>query len=206
MSFTDNPRLRSVVARVKALILHPSAEWDVIDLEPATVKDLFTRYVLILAAIPPVCTTLGGLIFGYGSRWWSFRPSPLSLMISGLVQYGLGLVGVYVMGLIIEALAPSFGGNKDRIAAMKVAAYFPTAFWLAGVFGLIPALGILTIVGLYSLYLLYLGLPKLMRAPADKALVYTIVVIVAAIVVEAIIGALLTAISVSLLTTSHTGF
>ncbi len=207
MSLTDNPELRGVIARAKALILKPAAEWDVIALEPATVRELFSRYVLILAAIPPVCATIGAIIFGYGSLWWSFRPSPLSLVISGLIQYGLGLAGVYLMGLIIEALAPSFGGTKDRIAAMKVAAYFPTAFWLAGVFGLIPALGILTVVGLYSLYLLYLGLPKLMRVPADKALVYTTVVIIAAILVEAVIGGLVGSIAVSLLTgpSSHIG-
>lgn len=206
MSLTDNPQLRSVVARAKGLILKPVAEWEAIAVEPATVRELFTGYVMILAAIPPVCATIGGIIFGYGSLWWAYHPSPLSLLISGLLQYGLGLVGVYVMGLIIDAFAASFGGTKDRIQAMKVAAYFPTAFWLVGVFGLIPALSLLTILGLYSLYLLYLGLPKLMRVPADKALVYTIMVIVAAIVVEAVIGALLTAIGVSLLSSSHTGF
>ena len=99
-----------------------------------------------------------------------------------VITYVLALVSVYVSSLVIDALAPSFGGTKDSLKAFKVAAYSATAAWLAGIFGIIPMLGILAIVGLYSLYLLYLGLPRLMRVAEDKALGYTIVVIVVQIV------------------------
>jgi hypothetical protein len=84
--------------------------------------------------------------------------------------------------MIVDALAPTFGGQKNTIQALKVCAYASTAGWLAGVFGLIPMLGILGLLGLYSLYLIYLGLPVLMKVPQDKALGYTIAVIVCAIV------------------------
>jgi len=96
------------------------------------------------------------------------------------------LVGVYVNALIIDALAPSFGGTKNNVKAFKVAAYSATAAWLAGIFGIIPMLAILSIVGLYSLYLLYLGLPRLMGVSEDKAIGYTVVVVIAWIVVYAI--------------------
>src|SRR5581483_11267622 len=88
---------------------------------------------------------------------------------------------------IIDALAEMFGGRKNFNSAFKVAAYAPTASWVAGVFALIPVLSVLTILGLYSLYLLYLGLPALMRTPPDKAIGYVIAVIVAAIIVSALI-------------------
>jgi hypothetical protein len=70
---------------------------------------------------------------------------------------------------------------------MKVSAYAPTAAWLAGVFNIIPALAILGILGLYSLYLLHTGIAALMKPPADKALIYTIAVIVCAIILWVII-------------------
>jgi hypothetical protein len=70
-----------------------------------------------------------------------------------------------------------------------VVAYASTAAWVGGIFGLIPALGIIGVLaGLYSLYLLYLGLPVLMKSPPDKALPYTAVVILAAIVLFMLIG------------------
>jgi len=88
---------------------------------------------------------------------------------------------------VIDALAPTFGGRKDFVSAMKVAAYTPTAAWLASVFMALPVLAILAALGLYSLYLFYLGLPVLMRAPQERALGYFLAVMVGVIIVWAII-------------------
>ncbi|MBU1378111.1 MAG: YIP1 family protein [Alphaproteobacteria bacterium] len=178
-----------LVARVKGLLLKPTETWDEIDREPATIAGLYKSYIIPLAAIPAVCSLVGLLIFGIGGFGISFRPSPIWLVVQAIVSYGLSLAMVYVMALIIEALAPNFGGAKDRVQAFKVAAYAPTASWVAGVFMLIPALGIIAILGgLYSLFLFFKGLPKLMKTPEEKALPYTAVVIVVAIVVSIVIG------------------
>jgi hypothetical protein len=181
-----------IVARAKSILLQPKAEWERIDSEPATIGEIYRNWVVILAAIPPVATLIGSLVFGYSFLGITYRPPVMAAVAGALVQYVLTLAGVYVLALIIEALAPTFGGTKDRVKAFKVAAYASTAAWVAGIFGVLPALAILALLGsLYSLYLLYLGLPRLMKAPADKALAYTAVVIVAAIVVFIVIGALM---------------
>ena len=39
--------------------------------------------------------------------------------------------GVFIVAFVVDALAPTFGGRKDFISAMKVAAFAPTAAWLA---------------------------------------------------------------------------
>jgi hypothetical protein len=111
-----------------------------------------------------------------------------SAITSALVAYVLSLVAVYVLALIIDGLAPTFNGQRSQIQALKVAAYSSTASWVAGIFALIPGLRILTILGLYSLYLLYLGLPIVMKAPREKAMSYTAVVLLAAIVLFMLIG------------------
>ncbi|HVO87355.1 MAG TPA: Yip1 family protein, partial [Casimicrobiaceae bacterium] len=101
--------------------------------------------------------------------------------------------GVFIVAWLVNALAPTFGGQQDPLRALKVTAYSFTPAWLGAVFGIIPMLGIVgALIGLYSLYLLYLGLPVLMRSPADKSLGYTVVTIIAAIVVWIVIGALTT--------------
>lgn len=43
---------------------------------------------------------------------------------------------------------------------------------------------------LFGLYILYLGVPILMETPQDKALTYTLVIIVAMIVIYAVIGSI----------------
>ena len=174
----------NLVERVKRILLSPQTEWEVIDAEPTTPAELYTRYIVPLAAIGPVAQLIGYSVFGF----MGYRV-PLGTAITyALATYILTLIGTYVLALIIDVLGPTFGGKRSQIQALKVAAYSSTAAWVAGIFALIPVLSVLSIVGLYSLYLLYLGLPTLMKAPKEKAMGYTVVVILAAIVIFVIIG------------------
>ena len=176
-----------LVSRAKAMVLTPKTEWPIVEAEPSTVAEIYKSYVIWLAAIGPICSVIGQLVFGLPFVGVMFAISPSFIIASAIVSYVLGLVGVYVMALIINWLAPQFGGGSNMVQAFKAAAYSWTAAWLAGVFGIIPALAILGIVGLYSLYVLYLGLPVLMKVPQDKAVTYTVVSIVACIVIYWII-------------------
>lgn len=181
----------SLVERVKAILLKPKETWPVIDAEPASIGELFTKYALILAAIPALSLLIGSQIFGFGALGFSFRPSLGGSIAMAIQQYLFSLIGIILLAFIIEFLAPRFGGTANRVQAFKVAVYSATAGWLAGIFSLIPSLSILGIVGLYSLYLLYTGLPVLMKAPQEKAGAYTAVVILVAIVAGVILFAIL---------------
>lgn len=186
----DNGSRGGMVERIKNILLTPGEEWPKIESEPASVGSIMTGWVVPLAAIGPVASLLGGQLFGYGAFGISFRPSLASSLSMAVTSYVLALAGIFVLSLIIDALAPTFGGTRDRIQALKVAAYGSTAGLVGGVFGLIPSLAILSILaGLYSLYLLYLGLPRLMKAPEDKGVAYTAVTIVCAIVLGIVAGA-----------------
>lgn len=179
----------ALVDRVKNILLTPKTEWEVIDAEPTTVADLYKGYIIPLAAIGPVAQAIGSAVFGYTVPFLGTYRTPVGSAITGaIVTYVLTLAMVYVLALLIDALAPTFNGTKNQIQALKVAAYSLTASWLAGIFAIIPMLGILGILGLYSLYLLYLGLPVLMKSPKEKALAYTAVVIIAGIVLFMLIG------------------
>ena len=193
---SPGPR-KSLVERAKDIVLQPRAEWAVIDAEPATIGGIYTSYVMILAAIGPIAMVIGHQVFGIAALGYTFKPPIGFTITSAVLTYVLSLVSIYVLSLIIDALAPSFGGTKNSLNAFKVAAYSWTAAWLAGIFQIIPMLAILTLVGLYSLYLLYLGLPQLMRVPEDRALGYTIVTIVAAIVLWVVVAFLVGALVVA---------
>jgi hypothetical protein len=97
---------------------------------------------------------------------------------------------VYVVALIIDALAPSFGGEKNQVQALKTVAYGMTSAWVAGIALIVPVLGWLVALagGIYSIYLIYLGLPSTMKAPQEKAGGYTAVTIIIAIVLKWICG------------------
>ena len=180
----------NLVDRVKRILLSPQPEWQVIDGEVTSPGTLYTGYIIPLAAIGPLASVIGYSVFGIRVPFSGtvYRVPLGSAITSAVVSYVLTLVGVYVLALIIDALAPTFGGTKSPIQALKVAAYSSTAGWVAGIFALVPGLRMLGILGLYGLYLLYLGLPVLMKAPAERAAGYTALVVVAAIVLFVVIG------------------
>lgn len=174
----------NVVDRAKKLILEPQREWQAIDEEPATVQELFTGYVMILAAIPAVASFIGLSVVGIGPFGSTYRV-PLGAGVMHLIAvYLMSLGAVYALALVIEGLAPKFEGKRDFEQALKVAAFVPTPAWVAGVFNIIPALWIISFfLSLYSLYLLFLGLPKLTRVPETKALPFLAVVFIAAMII-----------------------
>jgi uncharacterized protein YqgC (DUF456 family) len=107
-----------------------------------------------------------------------------------VVSYGLSLLVVFLLALIVDALAPTFNGSKSQINAFKLVAYGSTAGFVGGIFSLIPSLGVLGLLaGLYSIYLIYTGIPVLMKCPQEKAGAYAAVVIVCGIVASLIVGA-----------------
>ena len=175
----------NLVERVKGIIVSPKTEWPVIAGEPGDVGYLFSNYVAILAAIPAVCGFIGAVLIGV---------PVIAALIGAIIKYVLAFVAVYIVAWIVNLLAPTFASQKDFASALKVTVYSYTASWVAGVFLLIPALSFLTILGLYGLYLLYLGLPPVMKTPPEKAILYTIVIVVCAIVVAIVLGAIVTAI------------
>jgi hypothetical protein len=182
MSVVGGASTTGLVARIQNMIMKPAAEWDVVAAEPATVGSVYTGYAMILAAIPALATLIGSILFAHAN--------PVVAALTAVLGYVLALVGLFVTSFIVDALAPSFGGEKNQVQALKLVTYANTAAWVAGVLGIVPLLGALAslVGGIYSLYTLYLGLPKLMKNPADKTLVYFIVTLVVAVVVYAVIG------------------
>jgi Yip1 domain len=180
----------NLVDRVKNLMLQPKSEWQVIDGETHTVQGLYTGYVMILAAIPAVCSFIGMSLIGMSFFGTSYRVPIASGAVSMVLHYGLTLAGVYILALIIDALAPNFGSQKNFMQAMKIAAFVPTAAWVGGVFSIIPMLSIIGLLfAIYTLYQLFLALPILMKTPPDKAVIYFVVVLIVMIVVGVVIGA-----------------
>ena len=176
-----------IVRRVQDILLKPRETWPTIASEPGDVASLYKNYLLILAAIPPLAGFIGMSLIGFG-----FIRIPLMFGLSSMVaQYVLTLVMVYVVALVVDALAPTFGGMRDKLRALKLVVYGSTAAMVGGIFSLLPALSILGLVAaLYSIYLFYLGLPVLMRCPQDKAVAYTAVVGVISIVAGLVGGAM----------------
>ena len=180
----------SIIERVKAILTSPRTEWPVIAAEPATVAGLYTGYIMWLAAIPAVFGFIKGSLIGHSMFGISVSTPVLAGLLGMVLGYVLGLAVLYVVAMIVNALAPTFGGRKDQVQALKAVGYAWTAAWVAGIAVILPWVGWLVALagGVYSIWLLYLGLPHTMKSPPEKSLAYTAVTVVCAIVLAWIIG------------------
>jgi hypothetical protein len=186
-----------LVDRAKAIMLTPGKEWPVIEQEQTSVAALYQGYIFPLAAIGPIASFIRLSVFGITVPFvnTTFRVSPMRGVASAIVSYVLALVGVFVVAKVIDALAPSFGGQKNEMQALKLVTYASTASWLCGIFVVIPGLSVLSILGLYSIYLFWTGLPVMMKNPQEKNLGYCVVAAICVIVIMFVISAVTTGIT-----------
>ena len=162
---------KGMIGRARDILTRPAAEWPVVDGEAATMVSLIVPYALILAAIPPLALLLGLLVFTGAAASFLFG----IFLQMAIAFYVVNVAVVIVLGLAIDALAPTFGGTKNNVQALKLAVYSSTPLWVGGIILLLvaaaPILYWLWFLGGfgYGAYLLYLGLPRLMRVSGDKA-------------------------------------
>ena len=177
------------IERAKNLIRSPQSEWQVIDGESVNVAALYKTWIMPLAAIPAIAGFIGHSLFGVGAFGMHYRVPFFAGIFNALLSYVLTLGGVYAFAWILNVLAPYFGAKKNFYQALKISAYAPVAGWLAGVFLAIPMLSLLAFLGgLYSLYLLYIGLPILMVPSKDKKMMYLVAALVGALLLNIVLG------------------
>jgi Yip1 domain len=183
----------TIVQRIKGICLKPKEEWQVIAAESSTTSGLFKNYVVPLAALGAVAGFIGMSLMGMAAVG----------LAAAVISFAGSLLTVYVLALIVDALAPRFGGEKNSSQALKIAVYSLTPSLVAGVLGIVPQLAKLGLLAaFYGAYLLYLGLPRLMKSPPEKTVAYTLAVFACSIgiffVVGLVTGAIISAGIVSL--------
>lgn len=184
-------RAAGFLSRAFGMLLRPDATWGRIAEAPSDPGALMRRYVAPLAAIPVVCGAAGAMVFGFNIANVGVRMSLLGLLLGAVAGYLLTLLAVWALATFIDLTAPAFGGQRGRTEAMNLVAYGGTASWLGGAAEAYPSLGIPVgiLAGLYSLYAIYLGLPKLMRIPDDRRLTAFAAVLVAILLLAVLRGA-----------------
>lgn len=189
----------NLIERAKNILIQPKQEWDVIDTEQPDIAGIITSYVLPLAGLAAVASFIGygvvGFNYGFmklsGTNWGLYYA--LNVFISSVV-------GVLVSAFVIDALAPSFGSEKNLGRSVQLVAYSFTATWVGGLLAVLPILAIVgSLAGIYGLYILYLGFPKMKKTPADKHAGYFIVSLITVIAVYVVIGFILNKILLSVL-------
>lgn len=184
----------NIVERVKNILINPKQEWEVIDKEGTDIPKLITGYLLILALIPAVASLIGYWLVGYRVPFVGHVGGTFAFGLrQAIVAFATPVISVFIAAFVINLLAESFASQKDMRRAMQLVVYSFTASLVAGIFNLIPSLGIIGLLaGLYGLYILYIGLQPMMKTPKEKVTTYFIVSLLVMIVASIVVGAILT--------------
>ena len=179
----------ALLQRVLDILMRPRDTWLQIDAEDGNPARIYLGYLVFLAAIPAVAGFIGYSLVGVGAFGISVRVPVVQGLVSMVVGYVLSLAMVYVLALIANMLAPRFQAQQDMGSAFKLVAYASTAGMLGGVFSILPSLAMLGLLAaLYSVYLIYTGIPVLMKAPQEKAVGYTAALVVCGILAGIVVG------------------
>lgn len=163
----------NTASRAWAMLVDPLAEWAVIDKETGDPAFLLSRYVAVLAFIPALFGFIGASVIGVTVPAAGVVRAPLFDGVFGAIfGYVESFAISLLLGLIINLLAPYFGGRRNFDSALKLAVYAYTPVWLTGIFLLLPGLRFLILTGFYGGYVLWLGLPRLIKSPPDRAMGY----------------------------------
>jgi hypothetical protein len=194
----------NLIERAKNIMLTPPKEWDAVNNETPNVPGIITGYVLPLAGAAAVAAFIGygliGINIGFGIKVKGINWG----LYQALVVLAGALLSVFVSAFIIDALAPSFGAEKNMGRSVQLVAYSWTPAWIGGLLAILPSLAVVgSIAGLYGLYLMYVGLPKLKKAPQDKQVTYFVVSLIVMIVVFMLIGFILSKVFMSIFGLSY---
>jgi len=177
--------------RLKAILFSPKEEWQVIEAENPTQAETI-RYLSILILI-----TSALFFFSFWTTW-----HPYFSMISNsllktdytrtatLVALGIVVLSTvliifftilcnYLAAIIINALSDQFGASKDFNKVFSLLGYSSTPMCIVGILSLwTPLLFLSWLLGIYVIYLLYLGTKLLIKPDTGKQVGYVIMSIV----------------------------
>lgn len=177
--------VRNVWASVTQLITDPNSFFDALSRDQRPASDVFREFLWIVALVPPVSAFIGKTVVGIHGYTTPFART----LLWAAYSYLFSLFGVWLTARAIEYVSPNFDTPRDFNGAFRLVAYTSAPAFLAGIFQLIPALSLLSVVGLYSLYLLYTYLPRVLQVPEDKAQTFSLVAVVVVVLTWAVVSA-----------------
>ena len=169
----------NLIERVKNMLTKPKEEWQVINGETLSGMPLIMSYLLPLAAAAAIASFIGYSFLFHGGIGIQAG------LIYAIIAFLQLIISVYVCALVTDALAPSFASDKNLSKSIQLVVYAATPAYVGALLNIIPVIGWLgsLVGGIYSIYLLYLGLPVLKKTPVDKAPIYLIVIILVLIII-----------------------
>lgn len=169
------------------LFFNPEQEWlSILDKVKIKNSKLLLVIVIPLAALMSACNFLGFLFFDY-------NPSEHidMYLFSSITTFILSILSIYISAFIVRpfAVLPT---KKERFsrAFLLVSFSYTPGFIFNSIAFLFPIINYLTILGLFSFYILYKGITPILNVPDRRRSGYFTFILIGLLSVYAVLGAL----------------
>ena len=155
------------------LLSNPRRAWVNIRDDNCSISRCYFSYLMILAAIAPIAgfigTTTIGWSIGQGDPTYL---SPKSAFFIAIIYYFAMLTNVFILGMTVRWMGKTYGCDISLTQGIKLATYTATPILLIGIVELYPTLWVNFVIGLpalgYTIYLLYIGVPIVLKMSETK--------------------------------------
>jgi len=179
------------VKELIGMLFRPQATWSALALESDSKIKSRLLLILLMAAIPPLGFYYGTTQVGWHSGGELTKISAASA-IPLMVLFYLALVAsVVVIGLMTHWMSKTYNAQSFPIKGMVLIGMANTPIFLAGLLAFYPVwwfdIFIATAACCYTIRLLYLGVPKLMKVPEDLGMLYASALFAVALVYAVVV-------------------
>ena len=159
---------KQIWERIKAIITHPTETWNKISTEPHDQNEMIINYLVPIVALGAITNFIGIASLSEYSVYQGFMLA---------ITYFISMIaGIYVSAVVISELEPGFNIEKHFGGTLKLIIYSSTPALVSSVVAnLHPGLSFVGLFGLYSLYLFWVGLPRIMDVPEDKKVGFVLI-------------------------------
>lgn len=187
-SFGGACNFNAIKDRAIDIITNPKSCWDRISTEQHSVSSLYSNYLVYIVGISVLCQFVRNCMLGISVPFMdTWRMPIMSGLIYHVLLFAASLATLYIWAFVFEKLAATFKAKVSIAGALALVGYASTPAILGGVLSLLPLFiaGIASLIlGIYSLYILYQGLPRMTAVPNESRIGYFAVGIVCSFIVS----------------------
>ena len=159
------------------IMFSPTATWEAIRDQEDSVLMTYLKFVLPISLLPAVAWYFGSAVIGWELGDRTIRLTSTSAMQIMALFYLAMLIGTGMLGFMVHWMSETYEADTSTPGkGVMIAAYTLTPMYLCGATGFYPMLWLDMLLGCaaaaYAVYLLYIGVPIVMRIPSERGFLF----------------------------------
>ncbi len=159
------------------ILFSPRSTWEAIRDEEDSVLMTYLKFVIPIALLPPIAWYYGSVEVGWELGDRVIKLTSASAMQIMVLFYIAMLIGTGFLGMMVHWMSETYEADTSTASkGVQIAAYTLAPMFVCGAIGFYPMLWIDMLLGCaaaaYAVYLLYIGVPIVMRIPSERGFLF----------------------------------